>query len=85
MSGKESEKEEMKDEAHDVEDQKQEEEEEKREEQEEEQWDILARTAPKKQEVTTTDLFAFSVFLGNSWFHKYWILTAAISRVCYKA
>jgi len=62
MSGKEAEKEEMKDEAHDVDDQKQEEDEEKREEQEEEQWDILARTAPKTQEFTTADLFAFSVF-----------------------
>lgn len=40
MNNKESEKEEMKDEAHDVEDQEQEEEEEKREE-EEEQWAIL--------------------------------------------
>lgn len=61
MSDKEAEKEEMKDEAHDVEDKEQEEEEEKREEEEEEQWDSLARTALKK-EVTTTDPFAFSVF-----------------------
>ena len=83
MSDKEAEKEEMKDEAHDVEDQKQEGEEQRREEEEEEQWVILNRTAPKEHEVTSIDLFAFS-FLGNSWFWKYWILTAAISRCAIK-
>jgi len=76
MSDKEAEEEEMKDEAHDVEDQKQEGEEQKREDEEEEQWVILDRTAPKEQEVTTTDLFAFSVFLEilDSGSIEYWRL-----------